>query len=169
MLADILLLDIFNSLGMPTSTTVSIVFDLLGAAVAIGVIKSFENGADISEVGKYINSASALNIISGILMSVVIAFTIGAIIQYFSRLLFSFQYDENKRVISIAVFGGIAIAAITYFIIFKGLKGTDFYNNPSELFGEHGIKGFLKEYTSIIILSSLAFWTFISYILVKFL
>ncbi len=168
MLADILLLDIFNSLGMPTSTTVSIVFDLLGAAVAIGVVKSFENGADISEVGRYINSASALKIISGILMSVVIAFTIGAIIQYFSRLLFSFQFDEKKRVISIAVFGGIAIAAITYFIIFKGLKGTDFYNNPSKLFGEHGIKGFLKEYTSIIILSSLAFWTVVSYILVKF-
>ncbi len=168
MLADILLLDIFNSLGMPTSTTVSIVFDLLGAAVAIGVVKSFENGADISEVGKYINSASALKIISGILMSVVIAFTIGAIIQYFARLLFSFQYDEKKQVFSIAIFGGIAIASITYFIIFKGLKGTDFYKNPSELFGEHGIKGFLKEYTTVIILSSLAFWTVISYILTKF-
>ena len=159
MLADIFLLDIFNSLGMPTSTTVSIVFDLLGAAVAIGVIKSIESGADIGEVAKYINSSSALKIISGILLSVVIAFTVGAIVQYFSRLLFSFQFKEKERVLSIAIFGGIAIAAITYFIIFKGLKGTDYYGD---------IKHYIKDYTATIIFSSLIFWTIISYILVKF-
>ena len=159
MIGDILLLDIFNSLGMPTSTTVSIVFDLLGAAVAIGVIKTFENGADIGEVAKYINSSSALKIISGILLSVVIAFTVGAIVQYISRLVFTFQYDVKKRVISTAVFGGIAIASITYFIILKGLKGTDFYSE---------IKGFIHDYTSIIITGSLLFWTLFSYILIKF-
>ena len=159
MLADILLLDIFNSLGMPTSTTVSIVFDLLGAAVAIGVIKTFENGADIGEVAKYINSSSALKIISGILLSVVIAFTVGAIVQYISRLVFTFQYDVKKRVISTAIFGGISIAAITYFIILKGLKGTDFYGD---------IKGFIHDYTSMIITGSLLFWTLVSFILIKF-
>ena len=159
MLADILLLDIFNSLGMPTSTTVSIVFDLLGAAVAIGFIKTLENGSDFGEIAKYINSSSALKIISGILLSVVIAFTVGAIVQYISRLIFTFQYDVKKRTISTAIFGGIAIAAITYFIILKGLKGTDFYGD---------IKHFIKEYTSVIIISSLAFWTLISYVLIKF-
>jgi phosphate/sulfate permease len=159
MLADILLLDIFNSLGMPTSTTVSIVFDLLGAAVALGFIKTLEKGADLGEIAKYINSSSALKIISGILLSVVIAFTVGAIVQYFSRLIFTFQYDVKKRTISTAVFGGIAIAAITYFIILKGLKGTDFYGD---------IKHFIKEYTTLIIVSSLAFWTIISFVLIKF-
>ncbi len=159
MLADILLLDIFNSLGMPTSTTVSIVFDLLGAAVAIGFVKSLENGSDLGEIAKYINSSSALKIISGILLSVVIAFTVGAIVQYISRLVFTFQYDVKKRTVSTAVFGGIAIAAITYFIILKGLKGTDFYGD---------IKHFIKDYTSVIIISSLTFWTIISYVLIKF-
>ncbi len=159
MLADILLLDIFNSLGMPTSTTVSIVFDLLGAAVAIGLVKTLEKGADLGEVAAYINSSSALKIISGILLSVVIAFTVGTIVQYFARLVFTFQYDIKKRTLSTAIFGGIAIAAITYFIILKGLKGTDFYSD---------IKGFIHDYTSSIILFSLAFWTIFSYVLIKF-
>lgn len=159
MLGDILLLDIFNSLGMPTSTTVSIVFDLLGAAVAVGILKSIDKGADIGEVALYINSSSALRIISGILLSVVVAFTVGAFVQYFSRLLFSFQFNEKKRVFSIAIFGGIAIAAITYFIILKGLKGTDFYGD---------IKHYISDYTVLIILISWIFWTIISFILVKF-
>jgi phosphate/sulfate permease len=158
MLADIILLDVFNSLGLPTSTTVSIVFDLLGAAVAVGVLKTIDQGQDIGEVVKYINSASALIIISGILLSVVVAFTIGAIVQYISRLVFTFQFDVKKRAISTAIFGGISIAAITYFIILKGLKGTDYY-------GE--IKSFLKEYTTYIIIFSLTFWTIISYLLNK--
>ncbi len=159
MLADILLLDIFNSLGMPTSTTVSIVFDLLGAAVAVGVAKTIEQGADVAEVAKYINSSSALKIISGILLSVVIAFTVGAIVQYIARLVFTFQYDVKKRTLSTAIFGGISIAAITYFIILKGLKGTDFYAD---------IKGFIHDNTSYIIIFSLIFWSLVSYILIKF-
>ncbi len=159
MLADILLLDIFNTLGMPTSTTVSIVFDLLGASVGVGLIKTLEKGGDLSEIAQYINSSSALKIISGILLSVFFAFTVGAIVQYFSRLLFTFQYDVKKRIISSALFGGLAIAAITYFIILKGLKGTDFYGD---------IKGYIHNYTFSIIIFSFVFWTIISYILVKF-
>ncbi len=159
MLADILLLDIFNSLGMPTSTTVSIVFDLLGAAVGVGLVKTLEKGADLGEIAQYINSSSALKIISGILLSVVIAFTVGAIVQYFARLLFTFQYDVKKRIISSALFGGLSIAAITYFIILKGLKGTDFYSD---------IKVYLHEYTFNIILYSFIFWTIVSYLLIKF-
>ncbi len=159
MLADILLLDIFNTLGMPTSTTVSIVFDLLGAAVGVGLIKTWEKGHDIGEVALYINSSSALKIISGILLSVVIAFTVGAIVQYFSRMVFTFQYDVKKRLISSAIFGGISIAAITYFIILKGLKGTDFYSN---------IKVYIHDYTFYIIVFSFLFWTLVSFILIKF-
>ena len=159
MLADIFLLDIFNSLGMPTSTTVSIVFDLLGAAVGVGLIKTLHQGADLGEIALYINSSSALKIISGILLSVVIAFTVGAIVQYISRLIFTFQFDAKKRIIATSIFSGLAIASITYFIILKGLKGTDFYGD---------IKSYIHDYTLYIIGVSLIFWTLISYILVKF-
>ncbi len=159
MLADILLLDIFNSLGMPTSTTVSIVFDLLGAAVGVGLMKIFSSHADLSELAKYINSASALRIISGILLSVVIAFSVGALVQYIARLVFSFQYDYKKRIISTSIFAGVTFASITYFIILKGLKGTDFYGD---------IKHYIHDYTESIIALSLLFWTIVSYILIKF-
>ncbi len=159
MLADILLLDIFNTLGMPTSTTVSIVFDLLGAAVGVGLMKIFAGNSDIGELYKFINSASALRIISGILLSVVIAFSVGAIVQYISRLVFTFQFDYKKKITATSIFAGITFAAITYFIILKGLKGTDFYGT---------IKHFIHDYTVYIILSSLVFWTIISFILIKF-
>ncbi len=159
MLADILLLDIFNTLGMPTSTTVSIVFDLLGAAVGVGLMKTLNNQQDLGNIVQYINTASALKIISGILLSVVIAFTVGAIVMYISRLVFSFQFNVKKQVISTSIFAGISFAAITYFIILKGLKGTDFYS---------GIKIYIHEYTTMIIIGSLIFWTIISYILLKF-
>ncbi len=159
MLADIFLLDIFNSLGMPTSTTVSIVFDLLGAAVGVGLVKTLQQGADLGDIALYINSSSALKIISGILLSVVIAFTVGAIVQYISRLIFTFQFDIKKRILATSIFSGLAIASITYFIILKGLKGTDFYGD---------IKSYIHDYTLYIISLSLIFWTLISYILVKF-
>ena len=158
MLADILLLDIFNSLGMPTSTTVSIVFDLLGAAVGVGLMKTLENKEDLGTIVQYINTASALKIISGILLSVVIAFTVGAIVMYISRLVFSFQFNVKKQVISTSIFAGISFAAITYFIILKGLKGTDFYTD---------IKPYIHDYTPMIITGSLIFWTIVSFILLK--
>ncbi len=159
MLADILLLDIFNSLGMPTSTTVSIVFDLLGAAVGVGLMKTLHNKEDLGTIVQYINTASALKIISGILLSVVIAFTVGAIVMYISRLVFSFQFNVKKQILSTSIFAGISFASITYFIILKGLKGTDFYSD---------IKGYIHDYTFQIIIGSLIFWTVISYLLLKF-
>lgn len=85
MMTDVILLDVFNTLGMPTSTTVSIVFELLGAAVAVSIIKVIGSGEGLENVGNYINSGKALAIISGILLSVVIAFTVGAVIQYIVR------------------------------------------------------------------------------------
>src|SRR5690606_28673647 len=93
MITDILLLDFFNTLGLPTSTTVSIVFELLGASVAVALIKISANDAEtFTNLGKYINSEQALLIISGILMSVVIAFSVGALVQYVSRLVFTFHF-----------------------------------------------------------------------------
>ena len=96
MITDVILLDTFNTYGMPTSTTVSIVFELLGAAVGIAIIKGYtdSNALDISE---YINSAKALAIIAGILLSVVFSFTIGAIVQFITRLVFSFNYKTTIR------------------------------------------------------------------------
>ncbi len=125
MLTDILLLDFFNSLGLPTSTTVSIVFELLGAAVIVAVIKILEDAQGIDALWNYINTEKATQIILGILLSVVISFTVGAIIQYFSRLLFSFDFKRNIRRFG-ALFGGISLTAITYFILIKGLKGVSF-------------------------------------------
>ncbi len=134
MITDILLLDIFNSLGMPTSTTVSIVFELLGASVCIAILKitgSSEHG--FSELANYINHEKAVTIITGILLSVVISFTVGAFVQYVSRLLFTFDFQKRPNYINV-LFGGFAITSITFFILFKGLKGTPFYNDIKHIF-----------------------------------
>ncbi len=123
MITDVILLDTFNTFGMPTSTTVSIVFELLGAAVAVALLKVM-NGSGLM-VADYINNSKALAIISGILLSVVVAFTVGAIVQYISRLIFSFRYQKSMKKFG-AIWGGISIAAITYFMLIKGLKGASF-------------------------------------------
>lgn len=98
MITDILLLDFFNTLGLPTSTTVSIVFNLLGAAIVVSLIKiSGTEGATIADLGNYINKEKALTIISGILLSVVIAFSVGAVVQWISRRIFSFHYEKKNK------------------------------------------------------------------------
>ncbi|MEA3478360.1 MAG: inorganic phosphate transporter [Bacteroidota bacterium] len=125
MLTDIILLDFFNTLGLPTSTTVSIVFELLGAAVAVSLIKIGGNEDTLADLGKYINSEKALLIISGILLSVFIAFLVGAIVQFITRIVFSFQYEKNLRFFG-SIWGGMSITAITYFILIKGAKGSSF-------------------------------------------
>ena len=153
MVTDVILLDLFNTLGMPTSTTVSIVFELLGAAVAMALIKiNAEDTQTVANLGQYINSERALLIISGILLSVVIAFSIGAIVQYISRLIFSFQYENRMKYFG-AIFGGIALTAITYFIFMKGLKGTPYYDD---------VKGFLKGNEILILGGSFILWTLLS-------
>ena len=125
MITDIILLDLFNTFGMPTSTTVSIVFELLGSAVAVSIVKIKNLGGSILELSSYINSGKALAIITGILVSVIIAFTVGAIIQYIARLIFSFNYKTPMKYIGSA-FGGIAITSIVYFILIKGISGSAF-------------------------------------------
>ncbi len=124
MLADIFLLDTFNSLGLPTSTTVSIIFELLGASIAVALIIIMEN-PETKRLASYINTAKALGIISGILLSVVIAFSVGTLIMYISRILFTFNYKKNLYYFG-GLFGGIAITAFVYFLILKGLNGASF-------------------------------------------
>src|SRR5699024_4121109 len=121
MIADVLLLDFFNTLGLPTSTTVSIVFDLLGASVAVAFLKLNSGSGDYSQIWHYINTDSAVMIVIAIFLSVGLAFTVGAIVQYFSRLLFTFQFEKKMKYIG-ALFGGVAITAISFFILLKGLS-----------------------------------------------
>lgn len=130
MLTDIILLDLFNTFGMPTSTTVSIVFELLGAAFVVSAIKITNMGLPINQIGDYINTSSAALIIAGIFLSIFIAFNIGIVVQYFSRLLLSFQYEKRMKYVG-GIWAGLAFTAILYFLFFKGLKGASFV---SELF-----------------------------------
>lgn len=158
MITDILLLDFFNTLGMPTSTTVSIVFELLGAAVAISIVKIYADNGSISELGNYINTEKATEIILGILLSVVIAFTIGALVQFVSRVLISFKFEQKQKWVG-ALFGGLAITSIIYFILIKGLKGTSIL--PAE------ITGFIASEPELFILGNFLFWSVLSYLVTK--
>ncbi|MDX1479227.1 MAG: inorganic phosphate transporter [Saprospiraceae bacterium] len=155
MVTDVILLDAFNTFGMPTSTTVSIVFELLGAAVAFSVIKISTDPQALG-LGEYINSAKALAIISGILLSVVVAFTAGVILQYLTRLLFSFDYERRLRTVG-PIWGGLAISAITYFMLIKGAKGTSFMDDA--------MKTAIQDNAMLIIAGSFVAWTVILYVL----
>ena len=160
MITDILLLDVFNTLGMPTSTTVSIVFELLGAAVAMAFIKiSMNSNETSSAIWEYINYEKATLIIFGILLSVFVAFTVGAIVQFISRLIYSFNLENKKSYVN-ALFGGFALTSITYFVFVKGLKGTPFYGD---------VKYYIEGNMAQIMLGSFIAWTLISEILIRLL
>lgn len=123
-IGDIILLDIFNSLGLPTSTTVSMVFGLLGAAVAVSLHHIyFDPSVTMANLSEYINTGKALAIISGILISVAVAFVAGMILMYLSRLIFSFRYHKIFSRFG-AFWCGISLTGIVYFILFKGLKSS---------------------------------------------
>lgn len=124
MITDVVLLDAFNTIGFPTSTTVSLIFELLGAAVAIAVFK-IAGGEEYAQLGEYINSGKALTVVSGILVSVIIAFTVGAFIQYVTRLIFTFNYENKLKYLG-GIYGGLAITTIVYFILIKGAKDAAF-------------------------------------------
>lgn len=125
MITDILLLDLFNTFGLPTSTTVSIVFELLGAAVAVSIMKIYDSGESYSSLVNYINTGKALAIISGILLSVGIAFFFGVLVQALARLTFTFDYMSRLRRFG-GIWGGLSLSVIAYFILIKGAKGTSF-------------------------------------------
>lgn len=155
MVTDVILLDAFNTFGMPTSTTVSIVFELLGAAVAISVIKIMNN-PDALNLYEYINTGKAIEIITGIFLSVLVAFTVGAVIQYLSRLLFSFDYEKRMKSVG-PIWGGLGIMAITYFILIKGAKGASWLSAD--------LIRMVHEQTLLLMGISFAGWTIILYLL----
>ena len=151
MLTDVILLDVFNTFGLPTSTTVSIVFELLGGAVAAALFKIWSGEPGVAqELSSYINSSKALAIISGIFSSVFIAFICGITVMWISRLIFSFNYQKSFKYLG-AVWCGVALTAITYFAIFKGLKG-------STLVTKDMIRH-LDAHIWLYVCCSLAFWT----------
>lgn len=138
MLTDVILLDLFNTLGLPTSTTVSLVFELLGSAVTVALFCIGRSDVlTVADLSHYINSSKALAIISGILVSVVVALVCGTVVMFITRLLFTFRYKKTFRVVG-PFWCGIAFTAISYFAVFKGLKGTSLISPETmELMGQH--------------------------------
>jgi phosphate/sulfate permease len=120
MLTDVILLDFYNTFGLPTSTTVSLVFELLGAAVAVSMVKIFSSDLSIADLNQYINAGKALAIISGIFISIGVAFVVGGVVMYATRLIFSFNYKPIFKYIG-SIWGGIALTSILYFIVMKGI------------------------------------------------
>ena len=159
MLTDILLLDLFNAHGLPTSTTVSIVFELLGAAVAVSLVKIMHAADGLMTLGDYINSGKAMMIVFGILLSIVVAFFCGAVVQFISRLIFTFDYQKRLKRYG-AIWGGVAMATITFFILVKGAKGTSFMTPENVLW----IKSHsLFILVSIFIVSAIVFQILVSF------
>ncbi len=154
MVTDIILLDIFNSLGMPTSTTVSMVFELLGATFAVALIK-MAGGTDFG-FNDLLNTEKALSVILGIFLSVAIAFVFGTIVQFLSRMIFSFNY-KSKLKWKIGIFGGICATAIVYFLLIKGAKDLTFMTPE--------VKSWIKADTGFIILGCFAFFTVVMQLL----
>lgn len=168
MITDILLLDFFNTLGMPTSTTVSIVFELLGAAVAVSLIKIFAGGGELNDLENYINVSKATEIIFGILLSVFVAFSVGAFVQYISRVLLSFKFEDKEKWVG-ALFGGVALTSISYFILMKGIKGTPYANESFEILNGSSIASFMESNVLGIALLSFIILFLISAVLIYLL
>lgn len=166
MMTDILLLDFFNTLGMPTSTTVSIVFELLGAAVVMSLIKIFSDSGNLTELSNYINTEKAAQIILGILLSVFIAFTIGALIQWLSRAILTYDFLQKSKWVN-ALFGGISLAAMSNFILIKGIKGTPYAGIEYNFLNGQTINAFLEANALLVNLSSLLIWYLFSYLLMR--
>ncbi|WP_425076877.1 inorganic phosphate transporter [Psychroserpens sp. S379A] len=161
MITDILLLDFFNTLGLPTSTTVSIVFELLGASVCVALLKiSANDNQSLLDLGHYINNEKAIEIILGILLSVVIAFSVGALVQYFSRLLLTFNFNQKPSWYG-AIFSGLAVTSILYFILIKGIKNASFMSPE--------IKGIISNNPLQLIVLSFLVFTLISLLVIKYL
>ena len=157
MLTDVILLDLFNTFGLPTSTTVSLVFELLGAAVAVALFTMYEGGADAAQsLGAYINSSKALTIISGIFCSVAVAFTCGCVVMWFSRLLFSFRYQRAYKYIG-SLWCAASLTAISYFAVFKGLKHSSVVTPE--------MMAWLNNNIGLVVLGTLGVWFVVSFIL----
>lgn len=154
MLTDVVLLDVFNSMGMPTSTTVSMVFELLGGTFALALIKVHNN--DMLGLGDLINTDKALSVIMAIFVSVAIAFFFGMLVQWLARIIFTFNYKKKIKY-SIALFGGIATTAIIYFMLIKGLKDSSFMTSEA--------KQWVQDNTAMLIGCFFVFFTLLMQIL----
>jgi phosphate/sulfate permease len=157
MFTDVLLIDFFNTFGLPTSTTVSLVFGLLGAAIGMAIYKVGDGATilvdgvqKVAEISDFINSTKALTIISSILLSVVFSFVFGVVIQWISRLIFSFNIEKTIKYYG-SLWGGVAISAITYFILIKGVKDASFMTDA--------IYAQIQKNTLLIIFLSFVLWT----------
>nr|MCU0369584.1 inorganic phosphate transporter [Cyclobacteriaceae bacterium] len=150
MLTDIILLDFYNTLGLPTSTTVSLVFELLGSALVVGLLMASEKGMGFETWEQIINYSSAITIISGIFLSVFLSFIVGSIIQHIARLIFTFKLKKSLKKYG-AIFSGLAITTIVYFLLIKGVKG-------SSLVSDDQIKWIIKNTIAILIVS-VVFWS----------
>lgn len=159
MLTNLLLLDLFNTIGLPTSTTVSIVFGILGAAVAVALFKVLAADAGMDYIGKYINIESSVMIVIGIFLSVIIAFTMGMLIQWIVRLTFSFNTDKSYKYWA-GIWGGFAITAILFFLLIKGAKGSTLVSAE--------MLSYIHSHTTQILLISFIGWTFVFQLLVLF-
>ena len=167
MMTDILLLDFFNTIGLPTSTTVSIVFELLGAAVVMAIIKIAKSDQLLSDLSTYINTEKATQIILGILLSVFIAFSIGALVQWISRIIYTFNFEKKPSWLN-SLFGGVALAAIFNFILIKGIKGTPYSNMELELLNSQTINSFIEGNLLSVQIISFILWFFFS-VLINFI
>ncbi|MCD8094066.1 MAG: inorganic phosphate transporter [Bacteroides sp.] len=154
MLTDVVLLDVFNTMGMPTSTTVSMVFELLGGTFALALFKVY--GSDTLQLGDLINTDKALSVIMAIFVSVAIAFFFGMLVQWIARIVFTFNYKKKMKY-SIALFGGIAATSIIYFMLIKGLKDSSFMTSDN--------KHWIQENTGMLILYCFIFFTVLMQIL----
>jgi len=159
MFTNIILLDFFNTFALPTSTTVAVVFGLLGASTAVSFIKVYNAGQSISIIVNYINSARALAIISGILISIIVAFTAGVIIQFVSRLVFTFDYSKRLKRYG-AIWGSFALTAIIYFIFIKGARGASFLTQETI--------NWILSHTFFILFVNILFWAIIFQFLLTF-
>ena len=166
MITDILILDLFNSWGLPTSTTVSIVFELLGAAVVMSIIKIMNSSGNLSDLNYFINTEKASEIILGILLSIFIAFSIGAIIQWLSRLILTFNF-EKKSIYLNSIFGALSLSSIINFILIKGIKGTQYSDIQFDQLGGLTINGYIDANQLEFWIISLLMWFIVSIFLIK--
>ena len=142
MVTDVILLDAFNSRGLPTSTTVSLVFELLGGTVALAMIKNIQTDGALT-FAQMINTDKALSVILGIFLSIAIAFVFGMVIQWIVRTIFTFNYKPRLKYLA-GIFGGIAITTIVYFLLIKGLKDSSFMTAEAN--------AWVKEHTGMLVL-----------------
>ena len=156
MVTDVVLLDIFNSLGMPTSTTVSMVFELLGGTFVLALIKIAGDETGMLGFADLLNTEKALSVILGIFLSVAVAFFFGTLVQYLSRLLFTFNYTKKLKY-TIGLFGGVAVTAIIYFMLIKGLKDSSFMTPDN--------KHWIQENTLMLVSCSFVFFTILMQVL----